>query len=47
MNAGVLLFGVLSLGIGFAFNGPAMAAIVPDLVSERNFPLLSRLEVCS
>jgi len=34
MNAGVLLFGVLSLGIGFAFNGPAMAAIVPDLVSE-------------
>jgi MFS family permease len=34
INPGVLLFGVLSLGIGFAFNGPAMAAIVPDLVSD-------------
>src|SRR6516165_6038496 len=34
INPVVLLFGVLSLGIGFAFNGPAMAAIVPDLVSE-------------
>ena len=34
INPGVLLFGVLSLGIGFAFNGPAMAAIIPDLVSD-------------
>ena len=34
INPGVLLFGVLFLGIGFAFNGPAMAAIVPDLVSD-------------
>ena len=34
INPWVLLFGVLSLGIGFAFNGPAMAAIVPDLVSD-------------
>ena len=34
INPGVLLFAVLSLGIGFAFNGPAMAAIVADLVSE-------------
>jgi MFS family permease len=34
INPGLLLFGVLSLGIGFAFNGPAMAAIVPDLVSD-------------
>src|SRR5271157_5114297 len=34
INPSVLLFAVLSLGIGFAFYGPAMAAIVPDLVSE-------------
>ena len=34
INPVILLFGVLSLGIGFAFNGPAMAAIVPDLVSD-------------
>ncbi len=34
INPGVLLFGVLLVGIGLAFNGPAMAAIVPDLVSE-------------
>jgi MFS family permease len=34
INPGILLFGVLLVGIGLAFNGPAMAAIVPDLVSE-------------
>src|SRR6516165_12519759 len=34
INPVILLFGVLCLGIGFAFNGPAMAAIVPDLVSD-------------
>jgi MFS family permease len=34
INPGVVLFGVLLAGIGLAFNGPAMAAIVPDLVSE-------------
>jgi MFS family permease len=34
INPGILLLGVLLVGIGLAFNGPAMAAIVPDLVSE-------------
>jgi MFS family permease len=34
INPSLLLLGVLSLGIGFAFNGPAMAAIIPDLVSD-------------
>ena len=43
INPLVLLFGVLCLGIGFAFNGPAVAAIVPDLASSWRTSAAARL----
>jgi MFS family permease len=43
LNPGVILLGVFLIGVGFAFNAPAWASIVPEVVSNAELPSASTL----